>query len=71
MREHREKAKHDMATLLYAAETRGETRGEMRGKDLGAAQSRAEVARNLKHMGLSLEAIEKATGLDPETIKRL
>jgi hypothetical protein len=45
MREHREKAKHDLATLLYAA--------EMRGKDLGAAQSRTEIARNLKRTGLS------------------
>jgi predicted transposase YdaD len=57
--EQREKAKLDLATLLYAADTRG--------IDLG----RTEIARNMKHMGLSLEAIEKATGLDPEAIKRL
>jgi predicted transposase/invertase (TIGR01784 family) len=65
--EYREKAKRDHVTLLNAAETRGETRG----KDLGAAQKSAEIARKLKHMGLSLEAIEKATGLDTEAIKRL
>jgi predicted transposase YdaD len=61
--EHREKAKHDHATLLYAAETRG--------KNLGVAQSRAEIARNMKRLGLSLDVIEKVTGLEPEAIKRL
>jgi hypothetical protein len=53
--EYREKAKRDHTTLLNAAETRGRT----------------EIARKLKHMGLSLEAIEKVTGLDTEAIKRL
>jgi hypothetical protein len=38
---------------------------------LGEAQSRAEIARNMKNLGLSPELIEKATGLGPEAVKRL
>jgi hypothetical protein len=61
--EYREKARHDHATLLHAAAMEGEARGE--------AQSRAEIARNMKSLGFSPEVIEKATGLGPESIKPL
>ena len=60
--EYREKAQRDHATLLHAAVMEGEARG----KALGEARSRAEIARNMKSLGLSLEVIEKATGLGPE-----
>jgi hypothetical protein len=58
-----EKARHDHATLLYAAIQEGETRGEARGK--------AQVARNLKSLGLPMETIEKTTGLGTEAIRQL
>jgi hypothetical protein len=49
--------------LLHAAIEDGEARGK--------TQSRAEIARNMKNLGLPPEVIEKATGLGPETVKRL
>ncbi|MDR1257420.1 MAG: Rpn family recombination-promoting nuclease/putative transposase [Spirochaetaceae bacterium] len=61
--EYREKARRDNATLMYAAVRDGETRGE--------ARSRAEIARNMKSLGITAEMIEKATGLGQEAIKRL
>jgi predicted transposase/invertase (TIGR01784 family) len=61
--EYREKARRDHATLLYAAIQEGEA--------LGEARSRTEIVRNMKNLGLSLEVIEKATGLGPEVIKQL
>jgi hypothetical protein len=68
--EYREKARHDHATLLYAAVREGEVRGEARGVAQGIAQgearSRAEIARNMKNLGISPEIIEKATGLGPD-----
>jgi predicted transposase/invertase (TIGR01784 family) len=57
--EYREKARRDHAALLHTALQEGE------------ARSRAEIARNMKSLGLSPEVIEKATGLGPEVIKRL
>jgi hypothetical protein len=57
--EYREKARRDHATLVYAAFREGE------------AQSRAEIARNMKSLGLPLEVIEKAVGLGPEAIEQL
>jgi predicted transposase/invertase (TIGR01784 family) len=61
--EYREKARRDHATLLHAAIQEGEARGE--------ARSRAEIARNMKSLGLSLEVIEKVTGLGPDAVKQL
>jgi hypothetical protein len=57
--EFREKARHDHATLLYAAVREGE------------ARSRAEIARSMKNFGLSPEVIEKITGLGMEAIQQL
>jgi predicted transposase/invertase (TIGR01784 family) len=61
--EYREKARRDHAALLHAAVEEGEARGE--------ARSRAEIARNMKNLGLPPEMIEKATGLGPEAVKQL
>jgi hypothetical protein len=63
VQEYREKARHDHATLLYAAVQAAVQEAEKR--------SHAEVARNLKNLGLSPEVIEKATGLGPDAVKDL
>ncbi|MDR1399456.1 MAG: Rpn family recombination-promoting nuclease/putative transposase, partial [Treponema sp.] len=69
--EYREKARHDHATLLHAAAMEGEARGKVLGEARGEAQSRAEIARNMKSLGFSPEVIEKAIGLGSESIKPL
>jgi hypothetical protein len=45
--------------------------GKALGESLDEARSRAEIARNMKNLGLPPEMIEKATGLEPEAIKQL
>ncbi|MDR2245175.1 MAG: Rpn family recombination-promoting nuclease/putative transposase [Treponema sp.] len=57
--EYREKARRDHATLLHAAVQEA------------VLEAEAQIARNMKNLGLPLEVIEKATGLGPETIKQL
>jgi predicted transposase/invertase (TIGR01784 family) len=57
--EYREKARRDHAALLHAAVQEAE------------ARNRAEIARNMKSLGLSPEVIEKATGLGPEVVRQL
>jgi predicted transposase/invertase (TIGR01784 family) len=59
IREQREKARHDHATLLYAAIQEGEARG------------RAEIARNMKRLGLPVDQIAKYTGLSAGEIAKL
>jgi predicted transposase/invertase (TIGR01784 family) len=61
--EYREKARHDHATLLYAAIQEGEARGE--------AQKSAQIARNLKKRGLPIDQIVEDTGLSAEEIAKL
>jgi predicted transposase/invertase (TIGR01784 family) len=61
--EYREKARHDHATLLYAAVQEGEARGE--------ARSRVEIARNMKKRGRSIDQIAEDTGLSAEEIAKL
>jgi hypothetical protein len=55
------------AGLISKWEARGEVRGEARGE----TQGKFEVARNLIAMGLNLEQVTKATGLDREALKSL
>jgi predicted transposase/invertase (TIGR01784 family) len=69
--EYRDKARRDHATLLYAAIEEGQARGKALGEALGETRSRAEIARNMKNLGIPLETIEKATGLGLEAIKQL
>jgi predicted transposase/invertase (TIGR01784 family) len=65
--EYREKARHDHATLLHAAFREG----EVRGKALGEAQSRAEIAGNMKKRGIPVHQIAEDTGLSVEDIEKL
>jgi hypothetical protein len=51
------------AGLIAKAEVRGEVRGEARGKE--------RIAQNLINIGLPLEKVAEATGLDLETVKSL
>ena len=44
---------------------------ERKGRAQGLAEGRAEVARNLKDMGMSVPEIAKATGLSIKEIERL
>jgi predicted transposase/invertase (TIGR01784 family) len=44
---------------------------EARGRAEGEARGKAEVARNLIKIGLSLEKVAQATELDLETVKSL
>jgi predicted transposase/invertase (TIGR01784 family) len=57
--EYREKARHDHASLLYAAVQETE------------ARSRAEIARNLKKRGRPVDQIAEDTGLSAEEIAKL
>ena len=59
----REKAGHDEAQALHAAELRGEIRGEIRGESNGISKGKAQVAHNLIKMGMSVEQVVQATGL--------
>jgi predicted transposase/invertase (TIGR01784 family) len=77
--EYREKARHDHATLLYAAVQEGEARGEARGIAQGIAQGEVqgetrksvEIARNLKKRGRPVDQIAEDTGLSAEEIAKL
>ena len=73
----------DTLCVLEGAELRGEKRGEAKGlaKGLakgraeglakGLAKGRAETARNMKADGMSIELIQKYSGLSPEEIAQL
>jgi predicted transposase/invertase (TIGR01784 family) len=61
--EYREKARHDHATLLHAAIQEAVQEAD--------ARRSAEIARNMKNLGLSPEVIEKATGFGPDAVKDL
>ena len=61
-----ERAKIELMTQksqLYTAELKGRLEGEAKGK--------AEVAKNLKDLGVSPDNISKATGLSVQEIKSL
>jgi hypothetical protein len=55
------------AGLIAKAEARGEAKGEARGE----AQGKEKIAKNLIKIGLPLEKVAEATGLDLETVKSL
>ena len=75
--EDREKYDESMKVLLdyYAtmegAKIIGKREGKEQGIKEGRAEGRAEVAKNLLSMGLSVDNITKATGLNPEEIESL
>jgi predicted transposase/invertase (TIGR01784 family) len=65
------KAYWDNQSALYTAETVGETRGLGKGMEIGRAEERIEIARNLKKKGLDTILISEVTGLPPEEIEKL
>ena len=46
-------------------------KGLAEGRAEGRAEEKENVARNLKRMGMDVETIAKATGLDPDVIESL
>jgi len=52
-------------------EARGEARGEAQGEARGRAEGMEEAARNALAQGLSIDIVQKITGLDMETIESL
>ena len=49
----------------------GRAEGLAEGRAEGLAEGKESVARNLKRMGMDVETIVKATGLDPDVIEGL
>jgi len=74
-----EKQRYIRNSMMYAAEERGRTEGRQEGRTEGRLEgqlegrmaSREEIARNALAEGASIEFVQKITGLDMETIKRL
>ncbi len=56
----REKAGHDEAQALHAAEIRGEVNGVIKGKEI----AKAEIAQNLIKTGMSIQKVAEVTGLE-------
>ena len=50
---------------------KGRSEGLEMGLEKGRSEEKLEIAKNLKAMGLSLEAIRQATGLSTEEIEKL
>ena len=50
---------------------KGRAEGLEKGLEKGRSEEKLEIAKNLKSMGLSLEAIKQATGLSTEEIEKL
>ena len=69
----------DTLCVLEGAEQRGLKRGHAeglakglaKGREEGLAKGRAETARNMKADGMSIELIQKYSGLSPEEIAKL
>jgi hypothetical protein len=47
----------------------GKALGETQGNAFGETQSHAEIAKNMKNLGLPSKMTEKTIGLGPEAIK--
>ena len=61
-------------TLDFAKEegrAEGLEKGRAEGLEKGRSEEKSQIAKNLKAMGLSLEAIRQATGLSTEEIEKL
>jgi len=61
-------------TLDFAKEegrAEGLEKGRSEGLEKGRSEEKSQIAKNLKSMGLSLEAIKQATGLSTEEIEKL
>jgi predicted transposase/invertase (TIGR01784 family) len=67
----KEKYELDMRAHRDEARELGLAEGLAEGREVGLTEGRRETARNLKEMGLAVDQIAAATGLDPELIKAL
>ena len=59
---------------VYAREeglAEGLSKGRAEGRTEGRRQEKEDMARNALAEGFSVEAVQKITGLDPETVARL
>ena len=56
---------------LAEGRAEGLAKGKAEGRAEGLAEGKESVARNLKRMGMDVETIVKATGLDPDVIEGL
>ena len=61
----------DTLCVLESAEQRGLKKGRAEGLAEGRAEGRLEIARNMKADGMSIELIQKYSGLSPEEIANL
>ena len=59
----------DYVTRMYGVDQRREGRGE--GREEGREEGRKDTAKSLKNAGMSIEFIEKHTGLSKDEISKL
>ncbi len=59
------------AAGLSEGRSEGEAIGLKKGRSEGAAQKQREIAKNLKHAGISVDVIAENTGLTAEEIENL
>ena len=62
---------NDFFNTLDFAKEEGRAEGLEKGLEKGRSEEKSQIAKNLKAMGLSLEAIRQATGLSTEEIEKL
>lgn len=60
-----------MAQGIAQGKAEGMAEGIAQGKAEGMAEGKEEIARNLKQMGMDVQTIVQATGLDQEVIDKL
>ena len=60
-----------MAQGIAQGKAEGMAQGIAQGKAEGMAEGKEEIARNLKQMGMDVQTIVQATGLDQEVIDKL
>lgn len=60
-----------MAQGIAQGKVEGMAEGIAQGKAEGMAEGKEEIARNLKQMGMDVQTIVQATGLDQEVIDKL
>ncbi len=65
------KVYRDQLAVMEFERNKGLAEGRAEGRAEGLAEGKESVARNLKRMGMDVETIVKATGLDPDVIEGL
>jgi predicted transposase/invertase (TIGR01784 family) len=66
-----ERMKYDESIKVYRDNLAVMAYAENKGRTEGRAEGLKETARNLKHMKMSAEVIQQATGLSAEEIEKL